>query len=65
MCLVLKRINRVVCLEHRKAVPMARRGRKRRKERASEKESTKKVEQIQQQKKACELEEVRQTENTP
>lgn len=61
MCLILKRINRMVCLEDRKTIPMAGRGRKWRKERAREKDSARKMEQIQ---KLCELEEVRETEHT-
>lgn len=66
VCLVRKRINRVVCLDDRKAIPTARR--KRRKDRASEKESTGKVEQIQKKKKKSKLsvlEEVKETANTP
>lgn len=66
VCLVRKRINRVVCLDDRKAIPTARR--KRRKDRASEKESTGKVEQIQKKinkSKLSVLEEVKETANTP
>lgn len=56
VCLILKRINRMVCLEDRKTVPMAGRGRKWRKERARENDGARKMEQIQ---KLCELEEVK------
>lgn len=63
MCLVLKRINRVVCLEDRKAFPMAGRGEKKEKRGQVRNWAPKRWNKYNN-KKVNELEEVRETKHT-